>query len=191
LDFEQLLQSLPPEVASRLLEMSIMGERGGLLQQQMEAAQALGQPSGQQYSTGMGAGLGGLGDVIRAGASAFKQRDLRGQQEALLQEKLAGRKTFANVLRQPGVDPSTVPDVSEPQMLDPKMMARGGYDYGSGTSRIAGGPYGSNMDTGPSLPPPPQPQPKPKLPLQSGRPGANITGRTLADILRMPTEELH
>lgn len=129
MELADLLESMPPEMVDQLLGLSVMGEKGGLLQEQLAQAQAMGQPSGRQFSTGMGAGLGGLGDLLRQLGGGLREKDLRGQQSALLSEKLAGRKALAGLIGAPGLDPSTVPDVSEPEMIP-----MGGMLAGSGAS---------------------------------------------------------
>lgn len=101
-DFSQLFDSLPPEVQEMLMGMGTLDERGALLQQQMAQAEALRQPSGRQYSTGLGAALGGIGDFARQVAGTRGMDKAQGDLAALLDKKDAGRMAYAkNVLRRP------------------------------------------------------------------------------------------
>lgn len=110
-DFNALLSQMSPEELEQLLNLGTMDERGALLQQQMAQAEALRQPSGRQYSTGLGAALGGIGDLTRQIAGTRQMDTLRQQQEALLGKKDAGRGLYVDALRRrPGeVTPDIIP----------------------------------------------------------------------------------
>lgn len=107
-EFSQMWESLPPEVQEQLLGMGTLDERGALLQQQMAQAEALRQPSGKQYSTGLGAALGGLGDVTRMIGGTMDMGRLQKEQEALLGKKDAGRMSFARYGLRGGAQPQDV-----------------------------------------------------------------------------------
>lgn len=107
-DFSQLWESLPPEVQEQLLGMGTLDERGALLQQQMAQAEALRQPSGKQYSTGLGAALGGMGDLARTIGGTMDMSRLQKEQEALLGKKDAGRMSFARHGLRGGTQPQDV-----------------------------------------------------------------------------------
>lgn len=91
----ELLGSLPPEALQQLLGMGTLDERGDLLQQQLLQAQALQNPTSGDHSTGMGAALGGLGDVFRSVGGGMQQNKAQGQQLDILGKKDAGRAAFA------------------------------------------------------------------------------------------------
>lgn len=98
-DLNTLLAQMSPEELEQLLGLGTLDERGGMLQQQMAQAEALRQPSGQQYSTGWGAALGGVGDLTRQIAGTRQMDALRQQQEAILGKKDAGRGLYVDALR--------------------------------------------------------------------------------------------
>lgn len=52
-----------------LIQMGVLGEQGGELQDQMQLAQALRQGRPREYKTGLGAALGAGGDIFRQAAS--------------------------------------------------------------------------------------------------------------------------
>jgi hypothetical protein len=94
--------AIPDDVLAELLGMGTLDERGDLLAQQMQQAQALRQGGGGQHSTGIGAVLGGLSDSLRYVQGTEKMDSLRAQQEALLDKKDAGRGRYVNALRRQG-----------------------------------------------------------------------------------------
>lgn len=109
-DFNAMLSSLSPEELQQLLGLGTLDERGALLSNQMAQADALMQPQGRQYSTGLGAALGGIGDLTRQIAGTRQQEALLKQQEALLGKKDAGRGLYTEALRrrmgQPQMQPT-------------------------------------------------------------------------------------
>jgi hypothetical protein len=98
-DLNALLSQMTPEELEELLALGTLDERGGLLQQQMAQAEALRQPSGRQHSTGLGAALGGIGDLTKFIGGTRQMDDLRAKQEALMGQKDAGRGLYANAIR--------------------------------------------------------------------------------------------
>ena len=95
-----LFSQLTPEQLASLLQGGTLQDQGGLLAQQLE--QLLGQ--GQQhreYSTPIGAGLGGIAEALDGTATAFHAKALRGDQQKNLdaQGKLMGE--FGQLLRGP------------------------------------------------------------------------------------------
>jgi hypothetical protein len=108
-DLNALLSQMTPEELEQLLGMGTLDERGGLLQQQMMQAEALRKPSGQQYSTGLGAALGGMGDLARTIGGTMDMGRLQKEQEALLSQKDAGRGKYVDALRRrPGAPTENV-----------------------------------------------------------------------------------
>lgn len=97
--FAQLLASATPEELQQLLGMGTLDEKGGALEQQMAQALALRQGGGRQYSTGAGAALGAVGDVLNGVRSHQQEGELKKQQEALLGQKDAGRNLYVELLR--------------------------------------------------------------------------------------------
>lgn len=83
------------ELLSELMGLGTLGERGKLLEHQMAQAEALRQPVGGGHTTGLGAALGGLGDVFRGvGAGVGGMQGAQGM-EALMGKKDVGRTKFA------------------------------------------------------------------------------------------------
>ncbi|AAK94390.1 hypothetical protein Mx8p55 [Myxococcus phage Mx8] len=98
-DFDALLQQMTPEELEQLIGLGTLDERQGLLDQQMAMAQALQQPSGKQSSTGWGAALGGLGDVVRGFQGQHKLQQAQAGMEDLLAQKDAGRLLYTDAIR--------------------------------------------------------------------------------------------
>ena len=98
-DFNALLQQMTPEELEQLLGMGTLDERQNMLGHQMAQAEILKQGSGKQYSTGMGAALGGLADVIRAGQGQYQMQQAQAGMEDLLGQKDAGRALYADAIR--------------------------------------------------------------------------------------------
>jgi hypothetical protein len=98
-EFQQLLASASPEELEQLMGMGTLDEKGGLLEQQMAQAQALRSNHSQGHSTGLGAGLGGLADILNGYASGRQQKETGEQQQALLAQKDSGRNLYADLLR--------------------------------------------------------------------------------------------
>ncbi len=131
----QMLQTLSPEEIQQLMGMGSLDEQGAQLDQQMAQAQALRQPSGENYSTATGAIAGGIGDTIRAIGGALQTRKIREQQKALTGKKDAGRSLYANTIAGRNVDmnglgglqPATAP---QGPGMDPSELA---LPFGMGT----------------------------------------------------------
>ena len=102
---EDFLAGLTPEELAQLMGMGTLDEQGSLLERQMAQAQALRQPSGQHYSTGLGAAFGGAGDILRSIQGVMQENRLRPKQESLLKQKEEGRRLFADLLRRRGAPP--------------------------------------------------------------------------------------
>src|SRR3954471_16549432 len=112
---DDFLSHLPPEALAQLLGMGSLDERGGIIEDQLKQALALRQPTEQQHSTGIGPALGGHGDIFRGVGGGIAERDLRGQQQANLAKKDAGRATFADLLRQMGAPAAAPPGYADQQ----------------------------------------------------------------------------
>lgn len=109
-EMDELLSQFSPEELAELIGLGTLDERGALLQDQMAQAQALRQPQAGHHTTGMGAALGGLGDVVRGFAGARQTTALGAQQAELLGQKDKGREMFLRALRQRGqVGPAAPP----------------------------------------------------------------------------------
>lgn len=91
---EGILSQLTPEELQQLMGMGTLDERGQLLQQQLQMADALRQPQAGEHSTGLGAALGGLGDVLRGTIGGIAGKQAMGKMEGLMGQKDAGRNTF-------------------------------------------------------------------------------------------------
>jgi hypothetical protein len=70
------------------------------LQQQMARAQALRQGTGQHHSTGIGAALGGLGDVVRAYQGGQMGLDAQAKVQALQGNRDKARSTYDTTVNQ-------------------------------------------------------------------------------------------
>lgn len=100
------LSGLSPEDLAKLMSLGTLDERSGALDQQLAQALALGRPSNVQHSTGMGAGLGGLGDVLNRVGGGIQAGGIRGEQAKLLAQKDAARGAFGKA--QAALDPGDV-----------------------------------------------------------------------------------
>jgi uncharacterized small protein (DUF1192 family) len=109
MDMEELLSQLPPEALQQLLGLGTLDERDALLQQQMQQAEALRRGSGKEYSTGAGAALGGLGDMVRAVRGRMMDKDATTKREELLGKKDAGRNAYVEALRRRPQQPAVMP----------------------------------------------------------------------------------
>lgn len=103
---EELLAQLSPEELAQLLGLGTMDERSALLQQQLAQAEALRQGGGQKYSTGLGAALGGLGDVVNNVAGSMKAQKVNDQLLGLADEKDKRRQLYLKALRGDGSLPT-------------------------------------------------------------------------------------
>lgn len=89
-----------------------------LLEQQLAQAQALRTNNAEQRTTGLGAGLAGLGDIINAGVSQARQGTLLGEQKKLLGDKQASAVGYHQAA---GVFPGMQPQ--QPMGEDPALQA--------------------------------------------------------------------
>lgn len=108
-DLNALLSQMSPEELEQLLSMGTLDERGDLAQQQMAQAEALRKPSGQQYSTGWGAALGGVGDMARFIGGTRGMEASQADLEAILGKKDAGRGKYVDAIRRR--PPEMTPDI--------------------------------------------------------------------------------
>ena len=95
-----LFSYLTPEQAQALAGASVMPDRQAALQRQMEQAQALRKGSGQHYDTGLGAGLGGLGDALSSAVGSIQGKQLRGQESQLIDQQQQGLGGYYDAIRQ-------------------------------------------------------------------------------------------
>jgi hypothetical protein len=106
---------LSPELMQQLMALSTLDEEGQGYDEQLAQAQALMQPVGGGHTTGLGAALGGIGDVLRSGIGAYKGSQAHKSKSELLGKKTAGRNAYANLLfglgggAQPGMDAGIQP----------------------------------------------------------------------------------
>lgn len=108
-EFAELWELMSPEEQNQLLAMGTLDERQAMLNRQMQQAELLKQGSGKQYSTGAGAALGGLADVIRAGQGQYMGQQAQAGIEDVLGQKDAGRSLYADAIRRRPQPPT--PDV--------------------------------------------------------------------------------
>lgn len=102
---DTLFDSLTPEQLAALLQGSTLQDEGTLLQQQL--AELLGPTEHRQYSTPIGAGLGGIAEAIDGTANAFHAAALRGDQRKNLEAQGKLKGDFAQLLRGPQRDPAS------------------------------------------------------------------------------------
>jgi hypothetical protein len=67
------------EILSMLLRTHNVGNQNALLEDELKKSLALQQPSGQKYTTGVGAFFGAAGDVVRAWRGAQDEQRIREQ----------------------------------------------------------------------------------------------------------------
>lgn len=103
---EELLAQLSPEELAQLLGLGTMDERSQLLQQQLAQAEALRSGPQQHHSTGLGAALGGLGDVVKNVAGSMKAQKLNDQMAGLADEKDKRRQLYLKALRGESLSPA-------------------------------------------------------------------------------------
>lgn len=97
---EDLFSQLSPEQLSALLQGGTLQDKGGLLAQQLQ--DLLAQPDGHvEHSTPLGAGLGGIADVLNGTANAFHVKALRGQQQQNVDAQGKLMSDFGQLLRRP------------------------------------------------------------------------------------------
>ena len=98
-EFSQLWEMMTPEEQNQMLAMGTLDERQAQMERQRQQAELLRQGSGQQYNTGMGAALGGLADVIRAGQGQYQLENAEAGIQDILGKKDAGRKSYGNLMQ--------------------------------------------------------------------------------------------
>ena len=93
-----LLSGMDPAALQKMLNLGTLDERGDLLQQQLMQAQALRGQAMPQHSTGAGAALGGLGNVLSGVSGDLQSAHINKEQGALLGQKDAGRSAYAQAI---------------------------------------------------------------------------------------------
>jgi len=88
------------DLLRRLSQLGTLPARQQQLQDLLSRAYAL-QGPGQRYGTGLGAALGGIGNVLRNIAGFKQQNAILGQQQALNQEQAGTAQQLGQVLQQP------------------------------------------------------------------------------------------
>lgn len=83
---EYLLQHLTPDMMNTILGAGGYEDRSHVLEDQLKQAQLLRTPRSQQHITGLGAALGGLGDIVGNITGGLQENKLRGEQQRLLQQ---------------------------------------------------------------------------------------------------------
>lgn len=127
------LSQLTPEQLQQLIALSTLDEEGESFDEQMQQAQALQQPSGHRYSTGLGAALGGFGDVLRSAYGGYQARQAKEGKADLLKRKGEGRKTFADLLLGAGRSIPEEQGLSAPVAFgEEEQMAPFAYGYRPG-----------------------------------------------------------
>jgi len=111
-DFSDLLQQMTPEELEQLIGLGTLDERQQMLGHQMAQAELLRQPSNRHYSTGWGAALGGLADVVRAGQGQYQLEQAQQGMQDLLAQKDAGRGLYVDAIRRRPQQPT--PDIAPP-----------------------------------------------------------------------------
>lgn len=83
---------------AQILRMGGLRRRDDLLRDQLALAQGLHRPISGDHSTGGGAALGGLGDLLRGVAGDLRERQIGQQRSALTDEAGQGRKAYESAL---------------------------------------------------------------------------------------------
>jgi hypothetical protein len=86
-DIRAMLLRMTPEQRQAMFEA--FGSENKALEGQLGEAEAMGQPVSAGHTTGIGAALGGLGDIFRAGGSHARQSELHAKQQALFDRQRA------------------------------------------------------------------------------------------------------
>src|SRR5262245_38862186 len=94
-----------PSLLQRLARLSSYGTRQQQLQQLLGRNYQLRQPSGQRYSTGFGAALGGAGDILREIGGIIGERKIQSQLAALNAEQERGAQELGQQLQTPIAQP--------------------------------------------------------------------------------------
>lgn len=130
---------MTPEQLQQWMELSGMDEQGQDLDAQLAQAQALRQPQ-SPHTSGWGAALGGIGDIINTANSGMQSKDIQGKKKTLLQQKLDARKSYAQQLAEtlrgpqapqapPPITPLASISPTDPSNLGPVQDPRYGYGY--------------------------------------------------------------
>lgn len=98
-NLEALLQQYTPEQLAQLLGLGTLDERGGLLDKQAEQAKALATPNHQPYTTGTGAAIGAVGDVLGGLGGGIAGLLTADKQKGLLNQKDAARLEYLRGMR--------------------------------------------------------------------------------------------
>lgn len=156
-------QSAPPDPRGRVMELSTIGDKRDILQQQIAQANALRNQKKRHYSTWGGALAGGLGDVIDSANSKVQEDQLRAQEAPLIDQQGVLRKDFDSQLQDAlgrGAPGQMGPDTSFAQA--PQSMAPGPSDAMGPMQGPAQGPipYPSLAGMDPSTMPMQGPEPQ-------------------------------
>jgi hypothetical protein len=111
-----ILDTLSPEDLQQLLGAENIPERQRILQEQLGQAQLLANRPQRAHTTGAGAALSGVGDVIGAIGGGLETARVRGQQNGLL-EQLVKAKMLGARAGGPGAAPG--PGLPPPPPMDP------------------------------------------------------------------------
>lgn len=95
------MAEFPPELLRQLAGMPGLSEEDDILQQQLAQTEALRQGSGRQYTTGLGAALGGLGDALKGTVGAFAANAVRDKQRSNNAQRSAARQGFGAFAAEP------------------------------------------------------------------------------------------
>lgn len=101
-DFDQLWELMSPEEQNQLLAMGTLDQRQGMLDRQMQQAELLRQGSNQKYSTGLGAALGGLANVVQAGQGQYQLEQAQQGMDDLLAQQDEGRILYGDLMQRFG-----------------------------------------------------------------------------------------
>ena len=119
--------AIDPALLAQLMSLGVMDDKGDILTNQVAQAQALQRPQQNQYGhTPWGAALGGLGEAIDKTRGAYRESQLRGKQQGLLDQKTDARDTAAQLLQARAL---------RAQGFDPAAYARRQTMVGNGTWR--------------------------------------------------------
>lgn len=127
--FEALFAGMTPEerqqAISQIVGLSGLSQEDELLQQQLARAEAMGAPSGRQYSTAIGAALGGAGDLIAGISSAKRAGDIGKQRKGLIDKGTAARERYAQLVGRP----APAPEQEEPFYVGPDEVGPDGVPF--------------------------------------------------------------
>lgn len=109
-----------PEMINQILGLNSFDDKNSLLLEQLRQSEALRQQPSQRHSTGLGGALGALASGIRGFAAADKENKALTGQQALINQRDAGRKSYMDLMAQalaPGPQPQ------QPQQTDMPDLA--------------------------------------------------------------------